>query len=172
MNIFCQSFPFSANLDAKILILGSMPGIKSLQEQQYYAHPQNCFWSIMESIFKVPKQESYDVRLQKLRNNRVALWDVAYQCERPGSLDAKIKSQSVIVNDFATFFKTHSQIDHIFFNGKKAESLFLKKAAKQHKLDLSLFHLFTLPSTSPANASIPRSDKEKLWKPSILKAFS
>ena len=73
----CKSFPPSIDNNSKILILGSMPGIKSLEEQKYYAHPQNRFWKVMGHICNetnLPKFD-YNIKLQTLLNKNIALWD-------------------------------------------------------------------------------------------------
>jgi len=157
-----SGFPFSADKNARILILGSMPGRKSLAEQQYYAHPRNAFWPMMGELFDFEANQAYEQRLQCLKNNRIALWDVAFQCIRPGSLDADMRE--VEANEFAAFFASHRQIRHIFFNGRKAESLFLtlvqpQLAPEQQKLSKHL-----LPSTSPAHAALSFTEKLKIWK--------
>ncbi|ATX80226.1 hypoxanthine-DNA glycosylase [Mariprofundus aestuarium] len=89
-----RGFPYSANRDAKILILGSMPSRKSIAADQYYAHPQNGFWPIMGELFGFTASLEYEERLAQLRKNGVGLWDVAHQCVRPGSLDSAIEIES------------------------------------------------------------------------------
>lgn len=144
-----------------------MPGIKSLEENQYYAHPQNAFWEIMEALFGISKNLAYQTRLQKLREEHIALWDVAYQCHREGSLDSKIKNTSVTANDFENFFKTHKHIKAIFFNGQKAEHLFKKFVLKNLNSDLQKIPRITLPSTSPAHASLRFEQKKSIWQKEI-----
>jgi TDG/mug DNA glycosylase family protein len=149
--------------DAKILILGSMPGIVSLQQFQYYAHPRNLFWPFMAELLDFPPSVAYEARLQKLTNVGIALWDVVDQCYRQGSLDSAIKRESMQANDFGAFFKQHTKIHSIFFNGKAAESIFRKKVLTglQFKSRLTLTGL---PSTSPANASIKTHEKLRQWQ--------
>lgn len=157
-----SGFTAIAAHDAYILILGSMPGIKSLEEHEYYAHPRNAFWPIMEVLFGIKGR--YATRLQSLKEHKIALWDVFKHCERQGSLDSNIKDSSIIANDFESFLSAHSQITHIFFNGAKAETSFNKLV----KLGLSNRHasiIYTrLPSTSPAMASLTLQQKTELWK--------
>lgn len=76
------------NQSAKILILGSMPGVKSLEANEYYAHPRNAFWPIMNAIFGFDAALPYTQRIAALKAANVALWDVLQQCERTGSLDS------------------------------------------------------------------------------------
>ncbi|ATX81478.1 G/U mismatch-specific uracil-DNA glycosylase [Mariprofundus ferrinatatus] len=157
-------FPYSANRDAKVLILGSMPSRKSLAAAQYYAHPQNGFWPIMGELFGFDPSLAYEARLESLRANGIALWDVAYQCVRPGSLDSAIEMESVVANDFATFLAAHPHIRVIFFNGRKAEELFRRLVLPRLPAPLHDIERQLLPSTSPANASIRREQKLESWK--------
>lgn len=82
--------------DCRLLILGSMPGQRSLQEQAYYAHPQNRFWPMMETLFGVAASLPYAERLQQLQAHGVGIWDVLNQCFRVGSLDSEIEEASII----------------------------------------------------------------------------
>jgi TDG/mug DNA glycosylase family protein len=154
-----QSFPFSADSRSTLLILGSMPGVESLNQQQYYAHPRNLFWDFMGELFEAGRELPYEERLAILRENDIALWDVAHSCRRKGSLDSNITD--VEANDFSLLFKTAPDIHTIFFNGQKAAALFQKLVAPQLNRDVTLN---TLPSTSPANASITRTEKFRAWK--------
>ena len=155
-------FPAVSRKDARILILGSMPGVKSLEEQQYYAHPRNAFWPIMCELFNAEPIISYTKRKRLLIDNKIALWDVLKSCERKGSLDSNINNKTIEPNDFNTFFKNHQHIQAVFFNGGEAEKLFKKYILKE----LTGFQLeyHRLPSTSPANAAKSRQQKMKEWK--------
>jgi double-stranded uracil-DNA glycosylase len=82
-----RCFPPIAKRDARTLILGSLPGQRSLQMQQYYAHPQNAFWKLILAIFEADRELPYARRVRVLEKNRVAVWDVLAAAERPGSLD-------------------------------------------------------------------------------------
>ena len=163
MNVKIQSFPYSANRDARVLILGSMPGVESLKQQQYYAHPRNLFWNFMNEFFGAARELPYERRLEILRENRGALWDVAYSCRREGSLDSNMTD--VKPNQFKKLFAFAPEIHTIFFNGQTAAALFKKlvpvelTAAKK---------LITLPSTSPANASITLGNKLAAWRQVLL----
>jgi len=154
-----QSFPFSADRNARVLILGSMPGVESLRQQQYYAHPRNLFWDFMGDLFEVGRELSYEKRLAVLRKNGVALWDVAHTCRRKGSLDSNMAD--VEANDFHKLFSKAPQIYTVFFNGQKAAALFRKRVLPNLNRELKLI---TLPSTSPANASISIAAKRKAWQ--------
>ncbi|MGE4488448.1 MAG: DNA-deoxyinosine glycosylase [Kiritimatiellales bacterium] len=172
-----QSFPFSADSGAKVLILGSMPGVESLRQQQYYAHPRNLFWNFMGELFGAGRDLTYEERLAALRKDRVALWDVAHTCRREGSLDSNMTD--VEANDFPALFKTAPHIHTVFFNGQKAAALFHKLVfpslfpvaevpdlgkRRGHGPRPTELKLVTLPSTSPANASIPLAKKKAAWK--------
>jgi TDG/mug DNA glycosylase family protein len=147
------SFPPVADDRARVLILGSMPGVLSLAENQYYAHPRNLFWPIMGSLFGAGRDVAYEQRLRLLQDHRIALWDVLHSCQRDGSLDSDIQCE--VANNFATFFNTYPQITHVFFNGGKAESSFRK-----HVRDVGQGLVMTrLPSTSPAHASLSFEEK-------------
>jgi len=157
-------FPYAADNTAQILILGSMPSRKSLAADQYYAHPQNAFWPIMAELFGFAAELDYEARLAHLRANHVALWDVAYQCIRPGSLDSAIDIKSVVANDFISFFNTHPHIRAIYFNGRKAEELYRRLILPDIQPYLHPIELHLLPSTSPANAGINRAQKLAAWR--------
>jgi len=153
-----QSFPFSADENSHVLILGSMPGEESLKQQHYYAHPRNLFWEFMGELFGAGRDLPYGERLTRLRGNGVALWDVACACRRKGSLDSNMKE--VEANDFKALFKTAPQIHTVFFNGQKAAALFRKRVLPNIGNELNLI---TLPSTSPANASVSLEKKKAAW---------
>ena len=129
------------NKDSKILILGSFPSVKSREEGFYYAHPKNRFWPVLASIFK---EEIVDKK-EFLKKHNIALFDVCASCEIKGSSDASIKE--VKPNDLSQILK-ESKIKIIFLNGKTASNLY-KKYMKNIELPT-----ITLPSTSPANATV------------------
>ena len=157
------SFPPVAAPDARLLILGSMPGKVSLAANQYYAHKQNLFWRIMGELFGAGPELPYDQRLAILQQSGVALWDVLKECFRESALDADIVEDSIIVNDFAGFFAQHSHIKRIFFNGAQAEQAF-RRYALPTLTHLPGLELVRLPSTSPANASIPLATRIAQWR--------
>ena len=120
----CKSFKPSVDNNSKILILGSMPGVKSLEEQQYYAHPQNRFWKVMVSICDEPKlyELNYDLKLKTLLKNNIALWDTIKSCKRDGSLDSDIQNETP--NDIRKLLKKYPNIKTICLNGNKSYSAF------------------------------------------------
>jgi hypoxanthine-DNA glycosylase len=155
-----RSFSPIARSDARILILGSMPGRASLDAQRYYAHPQNSFWRIMAELLHF-EAGSYEERIELLKSRRIAVWDVLHSCIREGSLDSNIQSDMQVANDFAGFFRKHRQITHVFFNGAMANACF-KRHVLPELATLPLNYL-QLPSTSPANASSSYLEKVGKW---------
>lgn len=159
-----ESFPAVAASDAVVLILGSMPGADSLRQQQYYAHPKNMFWDVMGEMFGAGRDLPYLERLEVLRMNRMVLWDVACRCVRRGSLDANIETDTVAPNDFAALFRDCPHIRHVFFNGQKAADLYRRLVVPVLPEGAQQIEYSTLPSTSPANASIPVDIKRQRWQ--------
>lgn len=162
-------YGFSAIVDknAKLLILGSMPSESSLQKQQYYGHPRNGFWPIMLSLFsEQPNTDilDYQQRKQRLIENNIAVWDVLQSCHRQGSLDTAIKMDSIKTNDFNQFFSSHPYICKVFFNGTKAEAIYIKYVLPSLNKELIYCRL---PSTSPAYAAMSLSQKTAVWKKEI-----
>ncbi len=151
-----QSFPPFVNSQTKILILGTMPGIASLEKQEYYAHKRNHFWKIMYTLLdNLPISEIFEEKIQLLQANNIWLWDVLENCERKGSLDIHIKNQKE--NDFETLFKEFPGITTIIFNGKESHKYFLKKFRQIKGIT---YHV--MPSTSPAN-TMSFDNKLKMW---------
>lgn len=153
------SFTPIAQSDATALILGSMPGLESLRQQQYYAYKHNCFWKIMGELFAFDYRISYEERMNNLLQNNIALWDTVQSCVRPGSMDSDIKHAKP--NDFEQFFKNYLNINKIFFNGQSAYKLFIKHQKRMHLPELELI---PLPSTSPANATMSYQKKLLSWR--------
>ncbi len=156
-------FPPIADAHARILILGSLPGQVSLQQQQYYAHPYNAFWKIMGQLFGAGPKLPYAERAQRLMQNGIALWDVCAAAQRPGSLDADIVHASVVPNDFAAFIESHPHIVLICFNGGKAADLYRRLVLPGLPDTFCATRTETLPSTSPAHAAMTFDDKFLRW---------
>lgn len=158
-----HSFAPVSNADARVLILGSMPGKKSLKDNQYYALLRNDFWKIMGELVGASPDRAYEERLCILKSSGIALWDVLASCERgESSLDSDIRKE--IANDFESFFKKHPHITRVFFNGSKAEQSFRKIVLEQDKQVLPPLKFYRLPSTSPAHAGMCYEDKLQDWR--------
>ena len=144
---------------SRVLILGSFPSGASLRAQEYYAHPRNNFWRIMEDLFGIDRSGNYEERAAGLIEHRIAVWDVIGQCRREGSADQAIEDAAP--NDLTGWLGEHQGVRGIAFNGAKAEDTTRR----------SVPSLFTwpgiaerrFPSTSPANASISLASKLAAW---------
>lgn len=154
-----RSFPPIARRDARVLVLGSMPGRASLEAGRYYAHPHNAFWRIVGELLGIEADAPYAARVRALKTARIALWDVLHSCVREGSLDTRIEEE--LANDFAAFFRRHRGITHVFFNGAKAEASYRRHVLTGMTVRLRYARL---PSTSPAHASLPFARKLKAWQ--------
>jgi TDG/mug DNA glycosylase family protein len=160
-------FPAAASPDAKLLILGSLPGRRSLEVQQYYAQPRNAFWPLMGNLLGVDPSACYADRLRGLTTRGVALWDVCASAHRVGSLDQRIELSSVRVNDFELFFETHPKIALICFNGATAASLYQRLVLPTLSIRAAAIASQRLPSTSPAHASLTFAQKQEKWRTAL-----
>ncbi|MNK30224.1 Uracil DNA glycosylase superfamily protein [compost metagenome] len=133
-----------------------MPGAKSLEMNQYYAFPQNQFWRIMFHLFDAEFSEDYEIRINLIKQNKIALWDVIESCERKGSLDIEIKSE--IDNDISQLIENQPNIKIIFCNGQKSYKNLLKILGKNFKIPIVV-----LPSTSPLH-TVKFEEKLESWK--------
>src|SRR5688500_8375344 len=109
----------------RVLVLGTMPGVVSLQAGQYYAHEANRFWRVIESLAGIPADAPYETRVAGLRSAGIGLWDTLKECEREGSLDADIRNGKP--NDFVHLLQSHPSIRAIVLNGRKAAAVFRKE---------------------------------------------
>ena len=146
--------------DCRVLIRGPMPGAASLQAARYYAHPRNAFWPIAASVFGFDPGLDYAQRLQALQAAGVALWDVLQACEGPGSLDADIRGDTLVANDFAAFLERHPGIVRVCFNGAKAAAMYRRHVLPGLAVPLEYMDL---PSTSPAHAAASFEHKLAAW---------
>ncbi len=147
----------------RVLILGSMPGVQSLNAVEYYAHPRNALWWILSEWLEFDLQQPYLERCQGILDAGLGLWDVVGECVRPGSLDSAIRLDSVVVNDILGLLVRYQQIERILFNGGKAASLFNKHvAASLRDLGRDVASI-VLPSTSPAYAAMSQEEKKARW---------
>lgn len=139
----------------RVLILGSLPSVKSIAQQQYYGHPRNRFWPLMGALFQAGPELAYSERTERLMSAGIAVWDVLASGVRPGSLDSNIQRDSEHANPIAALLLQHSSLRHIFFNGRAAEQCFARHIQLPAQLERATTNL---PSTSPANAAwqLPR----------------
>jgi len=152
-----------ASTNARVLILGSLPGRVSLEMQQYYAQPHNAFWRIMGRLLSFAPELPYPKRLIALKNAGIALWDVCASAHRPGSLDSAIVGPSVVPNDFAEFLDGHTAIKSVYFNGNKAAALYRGLVMPRLPLKLKQLEYVLLPPTSPAHAGMTFAEKLSRW---------
>jgi hypoxanthine-DNA glycosylase len=160
------SFAPVSRPDARVLILGTLPGAESLRRQEYYAKSQNAFWRIFGELAGAGPDMPYQQRLEALKDARLALWDVCASARREGSLDVKIREMQP--NDFQRFFRDHRDVELICFNGRTAEKLFERFVAPEMPEGFRNIARKTLPSTSPAHAAMRFEQKLALWRAALM----
>lgn len=142
----------------RMLVLGSFPSAASLARQQYYAHPQNAFWRLLQTMWPaspMPGADAYPQRCDWLLDKGLGLWDVYASCEREGSLDSAIRQPQV--NDLAGLLRRCPELRLIAHNGGES----FRHARVTRALGLPVYRL---PSTSPANASWSFERKLAAWR--------
>lgn len=160
----CTSFPPILGRRPRVLVLGSMPGVRSLAEQRYYAHPRNLFWRVMDGLCGAGPCLPYEQRVARLRARGIAVWDVLKHCERPGSLDGAIVRASEVPNEIAALLASEKSIRAVACNGGKASEAFKRHVVPQLDVDVrSRITLEAMPSTSPAYAALDVSRKVSQW---------
>jgi hypoxanthine-DNA glycosylase len=162
--VHSRGFAPIAAPDARVLVLGSLPGQVSLRRREYYAQPRNAFWPIMGALFGAGPELAYPLRAARLRRHGVAVWDVCHSAFRAGSLDAAIVAGSVTVNDFAHFYARHGSLRVVCFNGRAAETLYRRRVLPGLTGAAARLTLLALPSTSPAHATRPFAEKLAAWR--------
>ena len=154
-----QSFAPVIDQNTRVLILGSLPGEASLAATQYYAHPRNAFWRLLETVLDAPLVTlPYPDRLATLLRRGVGLWDVVARAERRGSLDAAILNPET--NDLLALIQALPVLRAVAFNGATSARLgtgLLAPVADR-------IELITLPSSSPAHAALSFAQKAELWR--------
>ncbi len=159
------SFPPQVGAGCKVLVLGTVPSLRSLEMRQSYAHPHNLFWPFMGVLYGAGPELPYAERIARLHAAGVGIWDVLKHCDRPGSLDSSILAASEVANDIPGLLDDYPTIRAIALNGGKAQQVFARRilpaipAARRDAIEV-----LALPSTSPANASIPRDVKLDRWR--------
>jgi double-stranded uracil-DNA glycosylase len=160
-------FPPIGDARARVLVLGSLPGRKSLEMHEYYAQPYNAFWRIMGELCGAEPKLPYAKRLAKLRAVGLAVWDVLAAGERAGSLDSAIVPSTIVVNDFGEFFARHRAIRAVCFNGNTAAGLYRRKVLPKLEPAWAALETRILPSTSPAYASLRFEQKLERWSKAL-----
>ncbi len=163
-----QGLPPIVGAATRVLILGSFPGVASLKAQQYYGHPQNQFWKILQALWPqhpLPGPDQYEQRCAWLLARGLGLWDVYASCERDGSLDSAIRNAEV--NDFAALKAHCPQLRLIVHNGGES---FRHAKLVRASLGAEHFPLVKLPSTSPANAGWSFERKLAAWREAMGQA--
>ncbi len=165
-----ESFPPIAAARAHVLVLGSMPGVRSLEAGQYYAHPRNVFWPIVAAVLGFDPAAAYGTRVRALKAHGVALWDVLRRCDRDGSLDSAIVAGSIRVNDFRGFLARHRRVETVLCNGGTAFTKFERLVRPDLEAAGREVRVVRLPSTSPAYAGMSRERKLEIWRRELLSA--
>ncbi len=148
--------------NARVLILGSFPSVRSREIGFFYGHPQNRFWKTLAAVFKGEVPVTTEEKMAFLHTHRIALWDVIASCEITGSADSTIRS--VVPNDLRPLL-SDGEIRHIVTNGKTADTLY-----RRYQLPITGIEAVCLPSTSPANARFKEHDLVRAW--SIVRGFA
>lgn len=154
MAVFSHPLPALYQSDAKVLILGSFPSVKSREAMFFYGHPQNRFWPMLAKILDRPMPSSIAEKRALVLENRLAMWDVVKTCEIKGSSDSSLKA--IELTDISSILES-ADIEAILLNGKKAYNLFVK-ASPSFSGDIH-----SMPSTSPANAATSMEQLVKAW---------
>lgn len=157
-----RSFDPISNADTTILILGTMPGDRSLELGEYYGHSRNKFWEIISTISNNDLPLTYSDKKELLLKSKIGIWDVAHKTNRKGSLDSAIEDEEP--NNLDNFIARHKNLKVIGFNGTKSQVLFDKYFDR--KSDLKYI---SLPSTSPANTGIDFDNICKHWRQILSK---
>lgn len=158
------SFAPLAAADARVLILGTMPGVASLAAGEYYAHPRNQFWRLMGELCGARFELPYAQRCRILLERGVALWDVFGSCVRRGSADSAIELADAQRNDLAAFIDAHPALERILCNGRLAYESYQRNSAAQVAAKFPLLRVVAVPSTSPAHAGMHLAQKLVLWR--------
>ncbi len=151
-----RSFPPVADRQARILVLGTLPGEESLRRGEYYAHPRNLFWPIVFALFDAVPAPSYAARLAFVAAHQIALWDVCESGARDASANSSIRRECP--NPIDRLLETHPLISAVAFNGTGARRLHDRHFARRPDITY-----LALPSTSPAHARIGFAGKLAQW---------
>mgnify|MGYP000173217082 CR=1 FL=1 len=170
---YIYSFPPVVGEDPRVLILGSMPGVVSLEKGEYYGHPRNHFWRVLYGVFGKEPHREYSERLRFLTSFGIALWDSLAACRRQGSSDQAIRDEHY--NDVVALVKEYSSIRLIVCNGSKSERSFfrgVKALGRQEEFEALSVEFRRLPSTSPIPTKRHKSWRDKLTEWSVIADYS
>ena len=151
-----HSFEPVYDKDSEILILGTLPSVKSRENNFYYGHKQNRFWKVLAILLKEPVPETIEEKKAVLLAHRIALWDVIQSCDIKGSSDSSIKN--VQPTDIGMILEK-TNVTQIYANGNKAGQLY-----KRYQFPVTGIEATVLPSTSPANAAWSLARLCEAWK--------
>ena len=157
MESYKTSFVPVADEETVVLILGTIPGDRSLEVGEYYGHPQNRFWKTLAAVTGNTPPVTYADKKTMLLRSGIGLWDVAHRAVRKGSLDSAIRAEEP--NDIAGFLASHDKIKVVAFNGRTAEKLHDRYFDR-----LPGIEYLSLPSTSPANAAFSLEALCERWR--------
>ena len=160
----CIGLPAQLDTQTRVLVLGSMPGVASLREARYYAHPRNRFWPLMALLAGIDVGLPYTARLAALNDADIGLWDVIGRCRRRGSLDADIVRGSEVPNPIAAVLATLPALQLVACNGAAAHRAFQRFIVPGLQRPLGV-PVLALPSTSPANAAASLPALHQAWQP-------
>ena len=154
--------PFPPLFDANCttLILGSLPSVKSREQQFFYGHPQNRFWPLLAAVFGEAPPVTIGEKKSLALRRHIALWDTIYSCDVIGSGDSSIRG--VTPTDLRPIFDL-APIARVFCNGKTSAMYYKKYQEKQIGIEA-----VTLPSTSPANAAWTMDRLLEAWRDALL----
>lgn len=172
-----RSFAPLLGREPLILILGSMPGVRSLEAGQYYGHERNYFWKLICAVLEEPEREDYEERVAMLKRRRIALWDSVQSCVRPGSLDKDIREETP--NDIAGLLAANPTIRAVGFNGQAAQKMyrkynrdaFEKKSPEKKSPEKKSVEYLLLPSSSPIPRRMVKSFEDRLAQWLELRRF-
>ena len=155
-------FPPLYDEKSRILILGSLPSVKSREQLFFYGHPQNRFWKVIAALTDENVPMTIDEKKQLLHKHHIALWDTIYSCDIVGSSDSSIKN--VVPTDIEPIIN-NSKITKIFCNGNTSGKYY--KKYQQNNIGIEAV---VLPSTSPANAAFSLEKLLEVWQKLIVEA--
>lgn len=146
--------------NSRILILGSIPSVKSREQGFYYGHPRNRFWQVIARILDSSLPETIEEKRKLLLEHGIALWDVIQECDIIGSSDSSIRNvKATPLGEILSIGKIHK----IYGNGKTAAKLYRKYQQERVGLEIQ-----ELPSTSPANAAFSLDRLVEIWSREIV----